>query len=428
MTLTEERPKPKVVDSIEVLIPEARQRSRRRRLRAWSLVFVALILGLSAWVGSGGLNSSTSRVSGGRPAHRVIPALAIGTVLKASSVVGLKMFTPSSGLAISTTWNASHQIATQSYLTATKNAGDSWKIVGRLPIPMETPLIAFVSPTEGYVADYQRANSSFLTLNGGRTWTKAAVKGLPTALSVSGNSVWVVAGDCPLKYQQGPWCATYVDLLGPGDLKPTAIRPITVNDPQLKKDIPSAPSTLAARFLARTGPQAALVVEGQDGPNSILSTTDAGRSWRLVNNPCGTVFVGAAAAVTGSRWYLFCSLDGGMQQGTNLLYETWNGGTSWTLLAQGHEQGANTGSLTDGVMDNFATNSTGSVLWYANGVGFINVSTDGGRNWVLKRGAVASQWSPVGFVSVGSSAFEALEGGGLIRTTNGRTWAVVRSK
>ncbi len=428
MTLIKERPKPKVNDPIEVLIPEARQRSRQRRLRAWSLVILALILGLSAWVGSGGLNSSTNRVSGGRPTHRVIPVLAIGTVMKASSVVGLKMFTPSRGLAISTTWNASHQKAIQSYLTATKNAGDSWKIVGRLPMPMATPLMAFISPTEGYVAGYQQANSSFLTLNGGRTWTKVAVKGLATALSVSGNSVWVIAGDCPLKYQQGPWCATYLNVLAPGDLKPTAIRPITVNDPQLRATIPKAPSTLAARFLARTGPQGALVVEGADGPNSILSTTDAGRSWRMVNNPCKSVFVGAAAAVTSSRWYLFCSLDGGMQQGTNLLYETWNGGTNWTLLAQGHIQGANTGGLTDGVMGNFATNSTGSVLWYANIDGAINVSTDGGRNWLVNRKAIASMWSPVGFVSVGSSAFEALSVGGLIRTTNGTTWAVVRSK
>jgi len=61
----------------------------------------------------------------------------------------------------------------------------------------------------------------------------------------------------------------------------------------------------------------------------------------------------------------------GCSRERTLLYETWNGGVSWTLLAQGHEQGANTGGLTDGVMGNFATNSTGSVLWYANGVGAI---------------------------------------------------------
>jgi photosystem II stability/assembly factor-like uncharacterized protein len=409
----------------ELLIKEARQRTRRRRAAVVTVVVVVAVLAMAVAT-FGPFQTSGPRVNGGGKNPRSV-TLAPGTNVTASSVVGLKMFTVATGLAINTAWNSSGQMATHSYLTATTNGGSEWSVVSSLPEVIASPLLAFANSRVGYVAGFQEANSLLATNNGGLTWSRIHVEGLPTSVTVSGGVVWVTADRCPRGIIAGSSvnCRTYLVAIKYGARALTSVRQIPSIDPALRAVLPNSVSAWTARLIARTGPSSALVVEGTDGPNSLLLTADAGRTWHQIANPCAGIPVASAAAINGARWYALCSQAAGMSHATNELFETFNSGETWTLLAESHVMGPNRGNLDGLVAGTFGANTSGQILWLTDSLGFVSVSIDGGQTWrQVNRNLI--QYTEQPFVSIGNAAWLANYHGGLIRTTDGIHWDLVR--
>ena len=415
------------LDPAELLIEEARRRSRRRHWRVAALATIGVVVGATLLVAASG----TPRVGGpattsAQPAPRRTPVLAAGTMMHADSVVALKMFTATSGVAINTTWSTP-QHATASYLTETNDAGTTWKIRGQLPAAIGSPLMAFLSPTTGYVAESFRARTLLMTSNAGATWSSVALVGVPTSMSSVNGSLWVTSDRCAKgTLPQSPSCPTFLNIYPRGGVVPDVVRPIPARDPALKS-ILQATTSVEALMLARTGLNSALVVEGLDGPNSILSTSDAGRTWTMLAAPCRGMFVNAAVAITASRWFMTCVLPGGAGNADKKLYETHDAGGSWRLLAESNIQGPNKGNLDGAEPGVFGADRTGTVLWMSVGVGFMDISTDGGHTWRMDRQQLI-QYTPEPFVSVSRHAWLANYHGGLIRTSDGIHWGVVTSK
>ena len=347
--------------------------------------------------------------------------------MSAASVVGLKMFTTTTGLAVNTTWNPAGQVATHSYLTVTRDGGNRWNVVSHLPSLYRSPLLAFVSPSMGYIADVGVANSMVMTTNRGLSWTRVPIVGGPTSVTVSGGAVWVTSDRCPSGVIDGSNenCWTSLSVIKVGASAPTTVHVIPSDDPALRAILPKTITSWTARLVARTGPSSALVVEGNDGPNILLTTTNSGSSWHAVVNPCGRVWVDIGAVVSRSRWYMLCSTGGGMNQSTNVLYETYNAGRTWTLLAEAHIEGPNKGGIDGFDPGVFGANASGRFLWLTDSLGFVDVSTDGGQTWHFVR-RVLSVYTAEPFVSVGDHAWLANYQGGLIRTSDGLHWNLVQ--
>ncbi len=111
-----------------------------------------------------------------------------------------------------------------------------------------------------------------------------------------------------------------------------------------------------------------------------------------------------------------------MNQGTVDLYETTDGGSSWTSRAAADAQGGSRpGTLGDGIVDTLAASGDGRLLW-ATTIAGVEVSTDGGQRW-------SPVDAPIGDASLSaistddsSGAWLVALGSGLWRTTDGLTW------
>jgi photosystem II stability/assembly factor-like uncharacterized protein len=134
--------------------------------------------------------------------------------------------------------------------------------------------------------------------------------------------------------------------------------------------------------IARTGPHSGIISEGgEGGPTTLLQTADDGRTWQQLADPCQDLVVVSLVAATASRWNLYCTLDGGMNQGTVELFTSTDVGQLWTLTAEGRPEGQQTGTIGDGLALDLAASGDGTVLWLPNSAGGLAVSTDGGVQW-----------------------------------------------
>jgi hypothetical protein len=138
--------------------------------------------------------------------------------------------------------------------------------------------------------------------------------------------------------------------------------------------------------------------------------------------------VSGLVATSSSTWFLYCSLDGGMHQGTNEVWSTIDGGGAWHLASEGSEENLppNVGNIGPGMMDALTASRAGQTLWLLGSVAGIDVSTDGGAHWVgedLNTGGYPTQIATVG----ATDAWVPVPGTGLYRTTDGTTWTQVAS-
>ena len=134
------------IGDINLLIKEARRRQRLRYLAVAIAIIVVLlgVLGLSALRGVPKTpQTSPSTPNRGQPA--AIPSLPLK-----SRIWTLDMLTASSGYAVAGVSSAKHD----EQLIQTTNAGQSWKVVGRLPYSFVAgqykPLLDFVTITYGF--------------------------------------------------------------------------------------------------------------------------------------------------------------------------------------------------------------------------------------------------------------------------------------
>ena len=425
MTLLDRSTRAPCVNPIDDIIPEARQRARSRRLKVGfflsvlaSVIAVLILGGVIAGGGPPRVHTNETRPG------EVLP-LAPGAQLGASSVVALQMFNLSAGVGISSTWSNESFSANRSYLTETASSGSRWRVLGQLPEPTDYPLMLFMSPSEGYVAD---GSSLLFTRDRGRSWSTVAVAGPTQSLTDSKGTIWAMSNSCANQAAQTGVCTTVLNVLRPGALTPISARPVPSIPSAAWKPYPAggAPK-LTATLLARISPSSGVAVEGSDGPNSLLMTIDSGRRWSQLSDPCGQLTVGSMVAFNAARWDIFCSQGGGMMQATNRLFATSDGGKDWSLLAYGNQDGSIGGTLGDGYLSNFGASADGRILWYTAEVGFMNVSTDGGRTWRYPTPNLTDGWDWGHFVVVGHSAWLAMADGGLVHTTNGVNWMPMTS-
>ena len=260
-----------------------------------------------------------------------------GTAVPPSDITALQMFTPEVGVALA------HVPATSSsggryYVTQTTDGGDDWHVSGSVPaaITPSEPLLlamAFASPTEGYLSLIGSSQTRF-THDGGATWSVVNAPGRPNSLSIDGSALWMTLTRCPAITTLR--CLNNLAVFKVGRLRPSTVRAI----PHIGSTAsnPASPAIVQATLWSHFGSYG-LASEGNDGGRStILMTANSGRSWTKVTDPCGPVALSGLVAMSGSAWALYCSLDGGMHQGTNELWSTTDAGHDWHLASEGSEE------------------------------------------------------------------------------------------
>jgi hypothetical protein len=418
-----ERNLPIPSEDITVLIPEARLHKRYRRLRIGMIALVsAAVLCFSAYVGlTRGPRIFRSSASTGSPDSAAI--LPVGTVINAASVTAIQMFSTFRGVAISTFWSNDFARIVHSYVTTTSNGGTTWRITGVLPDGSWTPPysgnseFAFVSPREGYIS--QTDPSDFLfTANGGRTWSKVAHSGFPTALWLSNDTVVASFEACPAGWMGTDKCLTSLGSIRMGSLTVTG-----------ERRIPSIPANSVKGSEPIVGWSGTTGV-AQDN-TVLLATTDAGRTWLPVTSPCPGGTGGTAQIVNSSRWVMLCGRGVGMMHSYLWLYKTDDAGRTWTLLAEASPSptGPTKGNLGPFALNAFSVSSDGQSMWMDGGPGVIQQSIDGGLHWrIIGNGFIPGSNDNItgpGFVSIGHEVWIPIVYGGLVRAITPISWRVL---
>ena len=438
MTLLVEKRKQIPPEETTVLIPEARLRKRRRRLRIGVIVIMvgAIVLLASIYVGGLGNRPLTHPSASTASSNGSVAVLPVGTIINASSVVAIQMFSPTRGVAISTFWSRSYQKIEHSYLTMTNNGGISWRVEGMLPTGTSSPnfswnpLLAFFTPRMGYIATSSPRSFRF-TSNGGRTWSNVAVPGIPTALWISSGQLLATSERCS-NMSGAPNCgATFLNVVRPGSLtasRDSRIPSVLPKSNSLGTTSSAYPATVIA-WHQSTGVMVENHLSSLHGAH-LLATANSGVTWHPLINPCPQGGQPLGQAISDSDWYFMCSAGVGMNKATNWLYRTDNAGHTWTLLAQGSLFGHNIGNIGVMSVSSFGVSKDGRYVWINGGPGFLEYSADGGRHWRfvgqhgLIPGAKTNILGPY-FTSVGHDAWMPILFGGLARTTNGASWKVV---
>ncbi len=99
------------------------------------VVFLVSVVVLLVSLYSGGLGNRSATPPGPSSAltRSSVAPLPVGTVIDASSVSAIQMFSATRGVSIATFWNKSFTMTRNSYLTTTVNGGTSWRTSGVLP-------------------------------------------------------------------------------------------------------------------------------------------------------------------------------------------------------------------------------------------------------------------------------------------------------
>jgi photosystem II stability/assembly factor-like uncharacterized protein len=345
-------------------------------------------------------------------------------VIRGRDIVTLDMLTGETGVGIARTG------ATRDELVATRDGGTTWRPIGRLPSavhPTQTydASMAFASPTRGWVQTSDPATTIF-TANGGRSWLQLHTPGSPTSLNLSPDKngehpadepVWITTARCAVPSEPTSLCRTDLLVYRPGRAEPSA-----------DHHIPSRLTThhrhlLGANLLIRSGPSTGIVEEGAEGsPSSLLATSDSGRAWRTLDDPCQGIVPTGLLALAPSRLVLYCQLGGGGgNQGRVRLYTTASAGQVWTLTSEGSIQGRRRGNIGDFQSFDLALAGDHRRLWLLGFVGGVQTSTDGGFHWTntsIPTGGYDSRL----VTAAATSAWLPLPGVALYRTRNGHSW------
>jgi len=116
-----------------------------------------------------------------------------------------------------------------------------------------------------------------------------------------------------------------------------------------------------------------------------------------------------------------------MMKAHSWIYRTANSGRSWTVVATGSPlRNVGDGNIGPYSVTAFGVSSDGQEMWIDGGPGFLEVSSDEGRDWQFA-GAVGSKSNVSGpyFASVGHEVWMPIDFGGLVRATNASTWKIV---
>ena len=361
--------------------PPSPRRARRVGLAVALAVATAFALGT---VGTAHVFGSSVAGASGASSR---PSFVIGSPMSARRISRLQMLSATVGVGIAPIVTFSGRLL-RGYLVRTEDGGATWRVTGVFPRGVYPWTTAFITPGVGYAID---STGALLTTDAGRTWAAVATTGSPLSISVRGRVAWIFVERC----RRGGGvmnghCATRLDAYVVGARRPTSVAIVPGDQP----------------FASQVGPTSGYVAGGGVTGNRVFTTTDDGRTWRLVASPCSRGGVSGAIAVSPSRLFLYCGV------GSTILYASSDGGVTW------HRRPSPSGSGFD-----VAGGSTGTYLWQFDST--LWESHDEGRTW-----------APVTDVKLGPSgaiatygahdAWHAVPGHGIYRTTNGVTWALLR--
>lgn len=357
--------------------------------------------------------------------HAIVPAVAPAS-LPASQVGSLQMFTAREGVAVGGIQQP-HDLAGPVYLLATSDGGATWSVTGTLPVRLTSyeltfPDLAFENPSTGYLEVSDPASHHDIVLftsDGGRRWETVTVTGAPTSISLDTGSLWVVSSLCPAPTRPPATCPSRLLTYGVGALAPASSQPIPVE--------PRAVFS-GATLLGRLGPTAGVLGVGGStpGPRALLVTTDAGQSWRQVDNACLTLSAPLTLTPSGfvvlgpDQWLLLCDQPAGMENDNVRLFRTGNGGVSWQLVAE-HSVTPSLPDVGNIGAGSLSVSGNGRTLWMI-GVNGPSWRQDGGVDFSAASGVTTGGVFSASASAGTSDGWLAVPFKGLYFTTNGTTW------
>ena len=426
MVLTTDRhhdPTPPTQD----LIPEVRERTRRRRLRTGLRVLVtgALLLALAAagWVivrGPASVVTSSSPPGGG--------TVTLSSLGPHTTIGDVQMLSTQRGFAVA--YSFVDQPRPMFYLVATSNGARAWHVVAPLGHDGRiywAPTVDFVTARVGYVTFYSTPRIA-VTTDGGHSWRTLATRapGLvtsPMSLAVSGPTatvVWTACVQSPVQH-----CHSYLTTYRLGTTTALTRHAIPdFNEPYSSEQLLDVTASHDAFIVSSGGGQM------HESPN-------AGVTWRSITTPCtwtsgSQIFTMAPTQFTtfsNGTWLLGCARAVGMMHENTGLWSSSTQGATWHQVAYtgiGHrDQGNLMGAALTFVWSN--DHRVLYALWQSAlaGVGW---TTDGTRwHWTLNDSPNASYpafltpWGPRGVIY--SSPVDILAG-----TSDGSTWLTLRGE
>jgi photosystem II stability/assembly factor-like uncharacterized protein len=309
------------------------------------------------------------------------------------------------------------------YLVRTTNAGSSWTMQGALPYlsfhqsgSELVPTIDFVNHRDGYVSmEGSVPGALFMTTNGGISWSRVSTLGVTPTFMATSSTLAVVSDMCVHPHQESDFN------LCPNEL---SLYEIGVSTPWRSVRIPRT-SNIAnrdAQLFAIVSPNTFVVSEGDPGGGgehsrlSLSESSDAGITWRHLDDPCAGLGSDQLVAFSSDKWLLSCFLGEGMNQGIANLWRTSNGGASWSGVE--HSDAEATTLVTSGnqhIIFGEVGGATGGVVY----------STDGGAKWI-RTNIDGQGGAPESLSTIGpTGAIDDVLGGLIYRTSNGHSWTAL---
>lgn len=413
-------------DPVEVLIKEARRRGRRHRYFAYATA--ALLVALLAWLlvtlsSGGGRSPAKSQPTVGAPAPK---APAIGAQLRQGSLGAYtnlltgSMLSATSGYALAAGNGNRHE-----YLVMTHDAGRTWVVRGSLPytytgegpVGAFQPMLVFAGREVGY-AQPEVGSPIYMTTDGGLSWSQLTGTGRAPSFVITGGRLWVAGSSCKSYSQATGWeaCPAMLTSYPIGSrvaASSTRLRHIPWTPFVGGNDGISSPSpgTIALDF---TPPRAGFAA-------AVELTRDGGQTWRPMRWPCGSTAFTSLVGSANGPWVLSCFLGGGMMQGVNEVWRSYDRGASWQRLGYANEE--RRGNVGD-VGYTLTSSGDGNVIYTAYGGaadGFL-ASSDGGMTW--HGPDVHNNDAYVSVVPAGPEGAVVFTSGRAFWTASGNSWVV----
>jgi hypothetical protein len=388
-----------------------------RSSRILRRVALSVIVATSTMVSMGGAATSTEL-----KAPFVAPGtLLTDTTLGADTTFGdVDMLSDSLGFAVAAPVNHGRGWF---YLVRTHDLGNSWSVRAALPLAPfvgtygwgNAPTIDFLNAKVGYLSVFD--GPLWVSVDGGLKWSKVVTPGVDPSFVVAGDTTSVVSAVCHRSTPVYPSrCPSELSLYRVGATSPFSTKGLP--------DVGVGPWR-AGYVLAMLSPSTVLVVEGRGTPrSSLLETVDAGATWRRLSDPCEQLNINQLLVEKGGRWLLSCFQDGGMNQGTTELWDSYDAGRAWEIVARANEGGIDKGGIRD--VSNTLYDGDHGILFAALGgaAGGVEYSTDGGSRWSLSNVALNLYGGAPETMSTfgGSGAVVSAQNFASYRTLNATTW------
>ena len=337
---------------------------------------------------------------------------ACADVIRPSELSAVTFFNSKDGLGV---WSSNTHCGNR--LVSTKDAGESWKVIGgELPALRSwfSPMI-FPTPRVGWVLG---DGTLFTTRDGGQTWSRVRLGGWVAAISASGSSLWAFVSPCNAAVNLCNYLLRY-------RVEATTFNGTSWREVGLLPAATGAEAPLVARL---TPERAVIAASGERGQAQVSFTSDGGAHWTSVH-VCRSLEPNLDTVVaTGPRDVLVtCLGQGSAGVSPQALFRSSDGGKTWQAV--GVDAGFGTPPAKNpipGAKADAIGAASDQRLWMATTDVFYG-SLDSGKSWFQLPG--------IDFEGGGSSAsfsFVSVRNGwmlvpiiGLWRTTDGKSWRAI---